>query len=102
MSRGWSVRAAAFSEAQLLLDEVRASGLPAYFFDHGEHLLYLDGDIYDLRDVDAASRSGSRPLPHQVVESGVGIESGWRHAAGCACAYCNGQAPAAGRGEAVA
>ena len=40
---------AARSRALLSLKEVRASGLPAFFFDHGEHLLYIDGELYDLR-----------------------------------------------------
>jgi hypothetical protein len=86
---------AARSRALLSLEEVRASGLPAFFFDHGEHLLYMDGEVFDLGDRDAAWQAGSRPrpLPRQVLESGVGIELGWRHAADCVCRYCCKQAP---------
>jgi len=78
------------SRARLSIEEVRESGLPAYFFDHGEHLLYLDGELYDLEERDAALRAGSqpRPLPHQILEDGVGVEYGWRHAAGCVCPHC--------------
>jgi len=86
---------AARSRALLSLKEVRASGLPAFFFDHGEHLLYIDGELYDLRDGDAAWQAGShpRPLPRQILESGVGIELGWRHNADCECHYCWKRAP---------
>ena len=85
---------AARARALLSLEEVRASGLPAFFFDHGEHLLYMDGELFDLNDRDAAWQAGShpRPLPRQILESGVGIELGWRHAADCRCRHCRKQA----------
>ncbi len=78
------------SRALLSLDEVRASGLPAYFYDYSEELLYLDGQLFDLREVEAAERAGTDPppLPREILESGVGLEFGWRHVAGCACPYC--------------
>jgi hypothetical protein len=78
------------SRALLSLDEVRASGLPAYFFDYSEELLHLDGQLFDLRDVEAAERAGvdPLPLPREILENGVGLEYGWRHIAGCACHYC--------------
>ena len=84
MIRGGRVHLADCSDAKLLLEEVRQIGLPAYFFDHGERLLFLDGDIYDLREVGSAARSGTSPmpLPHGILESGVGLEYGWRHASG--------------------
>ena len=37
------------SRALLSLDEVRASNMPAYFYDYSEELLYLDGELFDLR-----------------------------------------------------
>ena len=88
--RGENGEHAARSRTLLSLKEVRASGLPAFFFDHGEHLLYMEDELFDLRDRDAAWQAGSRPLPlpRQILESGVGIELGWRHAAGCGCRYC--------------
>ena len=94
-SRGENRERAAHSRALLSLEEVRASGLPAFFFDHGEHLLYMDGELFDLHDRDAAWQAGSRPLPlpRQILESGVGIELGWRHAADCRCRYCGKRAP---------
>ena len=82
---------AANLRALLSLAEVRASGLPAFFFDHGEHLLYVDDELFDLHVGDAAwqAHNRPRPLPHQILDSGVGIELGWRHAAGCSCRYCH-------------
>lgn len=78
------------ARALLSLDEVRASGLPAYFFDHGEELFYLAGELFDLRDAEAAQQAGqdARPLPPEILTSGVGIEYGWRHMADCACQRC--------------
>ena len=87
---GRSEASAARSGTRLSLDEVRESGLPAYFFDHGEHLLYLNDEIFDLEERDASLRANSRPRPlsRQILEDGVGIEFGWRHAAGCVCPHC--------------
>ncbi len=87
---GSNVAAAAKSGKRLSLDEVRATGLPAYFFDHGEHLLYLNDEIFDLeeRDISMRARTRPQPLPHQILEDGVGIEFGWRHAEGCVCPHC--------------
>ena len=98
------------SRALLSLDEVCASALPAYFYDYSEELLYLDGQLFDLRDVEAAERAGANPLPLQreILDNGVGLEYGWRHVAGCACHCCRQRAlEAAGEvpqrpGEAVA
>lgn len=93
------------ADTQLLLDEVRRSGLPAYFFDHGEQLVYLDGELYDLAETAPDGGVTVRPLPHQVLESGVGIEYGWRHRADCACPLCRhaaASAPGAEKPTAVA
>ena len=76
----------ACSPKALLLEEVRRAGLPAYFFDDGEKLVYLDGELYDLAD--ARAGTGARALPREVLESGVGIEYGWHHIEHCACALC--------------
>jgi len=75
---------------RLSLDQVRESGLPAYFFDHGEQLLFLDGELFELRERESSLKKGSRPkpLPHRILEDGVGIEYGWRHAADCGCPMC--------------
>ena len=98
------------SRALLSLDEVRASALPAYFYDYSEELLYLGGELFDLRDVEAAERAGvdPLPLPREILKNGVGLEYGWRHVAGCACHCCRQRSlEAAGEvpqrsGEAVA
>jgi hypothetical protein len=76
------------ADNQLLLDEVRSSGLPAYFFDHGEQLVYLDGELYDLAETSPDGCVTVQPLPPAILESGVGIEYGWRHWAGCSCPLC--------------
>jgi hypothetical protein len=103
-NRGEQNEAAARSGVLLSLEDVRASGQPAFFLDHGEHLLFLDGELYDLRAEEGAVQPGSRPLPlpHNILESGVGIEFGWRHSPACACFYCNGQKPGDSDREAVA
>jgi len=78
------------SRALLSLDEVRAGNLPAYFYDYSEELLYLDGELFDLREVEAAERTGTDPLPlpREILDNGVGLEYGWRHVADCVCHYC--------------
>ncbi len=102
--RGEHERQSVRSRPRLTLEEVRASGLPAFFFDHGEHLLYLDEELYDIEDGDTAWEAGSHPepLPRQILIDGVGIEHGWRHAAGCACHHCQKRAPRDSSHEAVA
>ena len=77
------------SAVRLSLDEVREIGKTAFFFDFGEALMYLDGELFDIRDRRAVLPSGALPkLPPEVLESGVGIEYGWRHTRGCACHLC--------------
>jgi hypothetical protein len=75
---------------RLSLDEVREVGRPAFFFDHGEALMYLDGELFDIRDWGASMPADalSLPLPREVLLGGVGIEYGWRHMRGCACHLC--------------
>jgi hypothetical protein len=87
------MEAAAFvdrSHSLLSLDEVRASGRPAFFLDYGEALLFIDGELFDLQDGGAALQAGGDPLPlpRDVLEHGVGIEYGWRHTARCDCDVC--------------
>jgi hypothetical protein len=75
---------------RLSLDEVREVGRTAFFFDFGEALIYLDGEIFDIHDWGGSMPSDalSLPLPREVLEGGVGIEYGWRHMRGCACHLC--------------
>ena len=89
-SRSTDGATGARSRALLSLDEVRASALPAYFYDYSEELLYLDGELFDLRDVETAARTGvdPLPLPREILANGVGLEYGWRHVAGCVCHCC--------------
>jgi hypothetical protein len=76
----------------LALREVRKSGLPAVFLDFGEALLYLDGQLFSLRDMSACAGGFlPPPLPSQILDCGVGIEYGWRHLEGCGCRLCWGK-----------
>ena len=82
--------AAASRQPRLTLREVREAGLPAMFMDYGEVLLYLDGDLYSLEDARGTGQHTQLPppLPSQVLETGVGLEYGWRHLSGCRCRCC--------------
>ena len=104
--RGWkdAVDEAACSRALLSLAEVRESGRPAFFFDYGEALLFIDGELFDLQHWGAALQldSGPMPLPRVVLEHGVGIEYGWRHAGDCDCPACSPVGRAALREAVVA
>ena len=86
-------------QRRLSAEEVLASGRPALFDDFGECLLFVDGQLFDLRAA-RLSRDGARlpePLPERVLRAAVGIEVGWRHARGCDCCCApvraGGQAP---------
>ena len=77
--------APAQSRRRLSSVDVLASGEPALFDDFGERLLYADGRLIDLV---AARRSSEGALlapllPASIIETGVGLEFGWRHAAAC-------------------
>jgi hypothetical protein len=91
--RAWkdAIEEAAASRAVLSLAEVRESGRPAFFFDYGEALLFIDGELFDLQHWGAALQldADPMPLPRVVLEHGVGIEYGWRHAGECDCEACS-------------
>jgi hypothetical protein len=78
------------SHVVLSLQEVREMRRAALFFDFGDALLYLDDALFDIRSRETGTLDGIRPLPlpHQVLEAGVGIEHGWRHVTGCDCECC--------------
>ena len=83
--------AAVSRQPRLTLREVRAAGLPAMFMDYGEMLLYLDGDLYSLQGTQKTAGQPAElpsPLPSQVLETGVGLEYGWKHLTGCRCRRC--------------
>jgi hypothetical protein len=84
-------------QRRLSAAEVLASGRPALFDDFGECLLFIDGQLLDLRAA-ALSLDGAlllEPLPERVLRAAVGIEVGWRHARGCDC--CCGPVRAGGQ-----
>ena len=76
---------------RLSLEDVVSAGLPAVYRDHGEHLIFRDGGIFD------GSSIGESPVePIMVLDSGdeaVGLEFGWRHVAGCSCGLCRDAYP---------
>jgi hypothetical protein len=96
-SRAWTGHAERAPHGYLSLDDVMACGVPARFCDYGEALLFVNGEVYDVRRCEAGEWGGSlpEPLPRQVLESGVGIEYGWQHMGDCDCPHCSGEpAPA--------
>jgi hypothetical protein len=82
-------------QRRLSAEEVLASGRPALFDDFGECLLFVDGQLLNLRA--AGPSPDGALLPERVLPAAVGIEVGWRHARGCDCccgpARAGGQAP---------
>jgi hypothetical protein len=80
----------------LSFDEVVASRRPAVFQEFGDWLLYLGGAVFILKDADPRAQPDAAPpvLEPQALVGAVGIESGWRHAAGCDCHVCAADADA--------
>ena len=80
------------SARRLSSADVLALGEPALFDDFGERLLYAHGRLIDLLAARRCSDGAllAPLLPGSIIESGVGLEYGWRHAAACACAACGG------------
>ena len=74
----------------LTFEEVVASQRAAVFEDFGDSLLYLGGEVFIMRD--AGPKTPPPVLDLSRLTHAVGIETGWRHAAGCDCDFC---APAA-------
>jgi hypothetical protein len=75
----------------LSLGEVRESDLPAFFFDYGEVLLYLEGDLFSVQaGEEARAQPLLMPLPPGILKRGLGIEYGWRHVIDCTCCFCAG------------
>jgi hypothetical protein len=81
------VLSAELSPVNLSLEEVRECGLPAYFYDYGEALVYMNELLFEASDLESLAVQ-PEPLPQGVLESGVGIEYGWRHAHPCRCRLC--------------
>lgn len=81
-------------------EEVLAAGQPAMYRKFGDHLLFLDGRVFDVGQPSAPIEVGvaSRPEEHRPVADralSVGIEYGWHHAADCPCSYCGASREAA-------
>ena len=81
-------------QRRLSAEEVLASGRPALFDDFGVCLMFVDGQLLDLRAAGLWPDGAllPEPLPERVLRAAVGIEVGWRHARGCDC--CCRSAPA--------
>ena len=82
-------------------EEVLAAGRPAMYRKFGEHLLYLSGRLFDVREPGSPIEVGLALPPKErapaVVDRAltVGIEYGWRHAADCPCSFCSASREAA-------
>jgi hypothetical protein len=84
---------------RLTFEEVIAAGQPAVYRQFGDHLLYVEGRFFDVREPGAPTlievgASSSRRDAH-AAHRGVGIEYGWRHAADCSCSFCSASREAA-------
>ena len=75
---------------RLGFDEVLASRRPAVYEDFGDSLLYLDGEVFILGDIDPGSDAAAMApvLDARVLVHAVGVETGWRHEADCDCSCC--------------
>ena len=85
----WPIMATA-GRRRLTFEEVLAAGRPAVYRKFGDHLLYVGGRLFDVREPERRHRSRSAiavaaPDEHEHARLSVGIEYGWRHAAGCSC-----------------
>ena len=83
----------ALANRRLTFDEVLAAGQPAVYRKFGDHLLYVQGRLFDVREPAAPVEVGLSPSPQREQPAAdrvasVGIEYGWRHSAGCPCDYC--------------
>jgi hypothetical protein len=76
---------------RLTFDEVLECRRPAVFQDFGDWLLYLDGQVYILRDVDPRDDPEATPpvLDSRYLAHPAGIETGWRHSHDCDCELCS-------------
>jgi hypothetical protein len=75
---------------RLSLEDVMAAGLPAVYEEHGEHLVYRDGCIFEAP---AAGTAEEPILTLDRATAMIGLEFGWRHVAGCACRLCRRDRP---------
>jgi len=84
----------AWAGRRLTFDEVVAAGRPAVYRKFGDHLLWVQGRLFDVREPAAPVEVGLAPpsSPHRSAPidraASVGIEYGWRHSADCGCDYC--------------
>jgi hypothetical protein len=74
----------------LLLEEVEAAGLPAFFTSFGDRLVYRDGSVYSLPSaLEPAEVAQLEKLPGAyAVTQRVGIEYPWLHSDSCGCRFC--------------
>lgn len=87
------VATGAWGGRRLTFEEVIAAGQPAVYRKFGDHLLYVQGRLFDVHEPTAPVEVGP-PLPasaHDPLAARaltVGIEYGWHHSAGCGCSFC--------------
>ena len=104
MTKGYEVSGALATMAiagrkRLTFEEVLVAGQPAVYRQFGDHLLYVDGRFFDVREpgaptpIEVGASSSLRDA--HAAHRAVGIEYGWRHAADCSCSYCSASREAA-------
>lgn len=74
---------------RLSLEDVVSAGLPAFYEDHGDKLVYRDGCIFEGAAADAPL--GDPILVLDRAAEAVGLEFGWRHRRECTCSFCAGR-----------
>ena len=85
--------AGSWGDRRLTFEEVLAAGQPAVYRKFGDHLLYVQGRLFDVQEPTAPIEVG---LPHAASARDplvdrtltVGIEYGWQHSTGCGCSFC--------------
>ena len=84
---------------RLTFEEVLAAGQPAVYRQFGDHLLYVGGRFFDVREPGAPTPievdASSSLRDAQAAPRAVGSEYGWRHAADCSCSFCSASREAA-------
>jgi hypothetical protein len=94
MTWEWITRSmpAKLGRRSLSFDEVVAARRPAVYQEFGDSLFFLGGEVFVLLGADR--EAAPQVLAAAVRDRAVGIETGWRHAEGCECYVCRGNAEA--------
>jgi len=74
----------------LTFNEVRTAGLPATYSGFGDHLAFVEGNIYAFpRKPERMELDEPYRVPGvYVISNTVGVEHGWEHLESCDCHLC--------------